>query len=75
MDLPLFPLTGCISRSMATYSAAVASHLTSARLSVPIHDGEARVSFLSATFIHLFSPSLSKLIGADELKAKFGIVG
>jgi hypothetical protein len=74
MDLSFFASTGWIYRAMASDSAAVAAHLASARLSMSIHDGEARVPFLSAPLIHLFSPSLCKLIDADELKAKFGIV-
>ena len=74
MDLPFFPSAGWISRAMAPDSAAVAAHLASARLSMSIHDGEARVPFLSAPLIHLFTPSLCKLIGADAFKAEFGIV-
>ena len=74
MNLPFFPLTGWISRAMASDSASIAAHLARARLGMSIHDGEARVPFLSAPLVHLFSPSLCKLIGADELKAEFGIV-
>ncbi len=74
MNLSFSPLTGWVSCTMATDSAAVTFHLASARLIMPIHDGEARVSFLPVPLIHLFSPSLSKLIGTDELKAEFGIV-
>ncbi len=59
---------------MASDSAAIAAHLASTRLGMTIHDGEARVPFLPAPLIHLFSPSLGKLIGADEFKAEFGIV-
>ena len=74
MDLPFSSLTGWISCSMATDSAAVASHLASARLGMPIHDGEARVSFLSSPLVHFFPPSISKLIGTDELESQLNIV-
>ena len=52
VNLPFSSLTGWISCSMASNSASVASYLARARLVVSIHDREARVSFLSALFIH-----------------------
>ena len=75
MNLPFFPLTGWISRAMASDSASIAAHLARARLGMSIHDGEARVPFLSAPLIHLFPPSICKLIGTDELESQFSIVG
>ena len=74
MNLPFSPLTGRVSCSMTSNSAAVASNLASARLVMPVHDGEARVSFLSAFLVHLIPPSFSKLIGADELEAELRII-
>ena len=73
MNLSFSSLTGWVSCAMASNSAAIASNLASARLVMPVHDGEARVSFLSAFLVHLISSSLSKLIGADELETKFRI--
>ncbi len=75
MNLPFSSLTGWVSCSMASDSAAVAFHLASARLIMPIHDGEARVFFLSAPLVHFIPPSISKLIGTDELESQLCIVG
>ena len=74
MNLSFSSLTGWVPCAMASNSAAIASNLASARLVMPVHDGEARVPFLSAFLVHLIPPSLSKLIGADELKAELGII-
>ena len=74
MNLSFSSLTGWVSCAMASNSAAIASNLASARLVMPIHDGEARVSFLSAFLVHLIPPSLSKPIGADELEAELSII-
>ncbi len=75
VDFPFSSFAGGISSTMPFGSAAIAGHLPRAGLGVPIHDGEARVPFLSSLLVHLITPSFSKPIGSDELETKFGIVG
>ena len=74
VNLPISRFAGRVSRSVARYSASIAPHLSYTRLSVPVHDGEAGVSFLPTTFVHLNSSSFCELVGVDEFETELGIV-
>ncbi len=58
VNLSVFALAGWISRAVPSDSTTETTHLTSTRLGVAIHDGEARVTLLAAFLIHLISSPL-----------------
>jgi hypothetical protein len=57
--LTVLSFTGWVSGAMPVDPTPIAAHLAGTRLGVTIHDGEARVTLLAASLIHLTTPSLS----------------
>ena len=74
MNFSFFPFAGGVSSAVAFHTTTVTALVSWARLSVPVHDGEARVSFLPALFIHFHPAPFRKLPGIDQFEAELGIV-
>ena len=69
VNFSFFPFAGGISSAVAFHTTAVTALVSWARLSVPVHDGEARVSFLPALLVHFHPSPFRKLPGIGEFEA------
>ena len=74
VNFSFLPFAGGIPSAVALHSTTVTALVSWAGLSVPVHDGEAWVSFLPTLFVH-FNPSpFGELIGVDELETKLRVI-
>ena len=74
VNFSFLSFAGGISGAVALHSTSVTALIPWARLSVPVHDGEARVTLLPTFLVHFYPAPFRKLPGIDEFKTKLCIV-
>ena len=70
VNFSFFPFAGGVPSAVAFHTTTVTALVSWARLSVPVHDGEAGVSFLPTLLVHFHPAPFGELIGVDELETK-----
>jgi hypothetical protein len=69
VNFSFLSFAGGVSRAVSFHTTTVTALVSWARLSVPVHEGEARVTFLPALLVHFYPSPFRKLPGIDELEA------